>query len=120
MAIANLTIRFVTELAGIAAVGYAGFQVAGPMPVRVIAGVGAALALIITWALVVAPNTVNGLTQPQKDLIGTGLLLLAAVALGAAGQLRLAIVFAIVVIANTTLLFVFGQDARDSLARMGR
>ena len=120
MAIANLTLRFVTELAGIAAIGYAGFQVAGPMPVRAIAGIGGALALIVTWALVVAPNTVNGLTQPQKDLIGTGLLLLAAVALAVAGQLRLAIAFAIVVIGNTALLFVFGQGARESLAGLAR
>ena len=120
MAIANLTLRFVTELAGIAAIGYAGFQVAGPMPVRAIAGIGGALVLIVIWALIVAPNTVNGLTQLQKDLIGTGLLLLAAVALAVAGQLRLAIAFAIIVIVNTALLFVFGQDARDGLASMGR
>jgi hypothetical protein len=120
MAIANLTLRFLTELAGIAALGYAGFQVAGPMPLRAVAGIGAALALVITWALVVAPNTVTGLTQPQKDLIGTGLLLLAAVALAFAGQLRLAIAFAIVVVANTVLLFAFGHDARESLAGVAR
>jgi hypothetical protein len=120
MAIANLTLRFLTELAGIAAIGYAGFQIGAPMPLRAVAGIGGALALILTWALVVAPNTVNGLTQPQKDLIGTGLLLLAAVALGLAGQLRLAIAFAIIVIGNTALLFAFGQDARESLAGMTR
>lgn len=120
MAIANLTLRFLTELAGIAAIGYAGLQVTGPMPVRAIAAIGGALALIITWALVVSPNTVNGLTQVQKDLIGTGLLLLAAVALGVAGQLRLAIAFAIIVIVNTALMFVIGQDAREALAGMGR
>ena len=46
-------------------------------------------------------------------------LLLAAGALALAGQMRLAIAFAIVVVANTTLLFVFGQDARESLSGMG-
>ena len=120
MPIANLTLRFVAELAGIAAIGYAGFHVAGPMPVRAIVGIGGALALMVTWALVVAPNTVNGLTQPQKDIVGTGLLLVAAVALAVAGQLRLAIAFAIIVIGNAVLLFVYGQDARDSLAGMTR
>lgn len=120
MAIANLTVRFATELAGIVAIGYAGFQIAGPLPVRAIAGIGGAIALIATWALVAAPNTVNGLTQPQKDLIGTGLLLLAAVALAAAGRLGLAVAFAMVVIANTALLFVFGAGARESLGGMAR
>jgi hypothetical protein len=120
MAIANLTLRFVTELLGIAAMGYAGFQIAAPMPLRVVAGIGGALALIITWSVVVAPNTVNGLTQPQKDLIGTGLLLLAALALALAGPLRLAVALAIVVVANTALLFAFGQDARQALEGMAR
>jgi hypothetical protein len=120
MAVANLTLRFVTELAGIAAIGYAGFQVAGPLPLRAAAGIGAVIALVVTWAFIVAPNTANGLTQAQKDLIGSGLLLLAAVTLAAASQPRLAIAFAIIVIGNTALLFVFGQDARASLAGMGR
>ena len=120
MAIANLTLRFFTELLGIAAIGYAGFQVAAPMPLRAVVGIGAALALVITWSLAVAPNTVNGLTQPQKDVIGTGLLLLAAAALAVAGQLRLAIAFAVVVVANTALLFAFGQEARETLAGVSR
>ena len=120
MAIANLTLRFLTELAGIAAVGYAGFQVATPMPLRAAAGIGAALALIVTWAMVAAPKTQNGLAQPQKDLIGTGLLLLAAVALALAGQVQLAVLFALIVVANTGLLFVFGQGARESLAGVSR
>ena len=120
MAIANLTLRFLTELAGIAAVGYAGFQVAAPMPLRAAAGIGAAVALIVTWAIVVAPNTANGLAQAQKDVIGTGLLLLAAGALALAGQVRLAVLFAVIVVPNTGLLFAFGQGARESLAGMSR
>ncbi len=120
MAIANLTIRFLTELAGIAAVGYAGFQVAGPLPLRAAAGIGGAMILVVTWAAVVAPNTANGLTQTQKDIVGTGLLLLAAFALATAGQVRLAVAFAIMVAANTALLLAFGQGARESLAGMGR
>jgi hypothetical protein len=120
MAIANLSLRFVTELAGIGAVAYAAFQVGGAMPVRVVAAVGAAAALIIAWGLVVAPNTVNGLAQPQKDLIGTGLLLLAALALGIAGQPRVAAVFAVIVVANTALLFALGPGARETLAGIGR
>jgi hypothetical protein len=120
MAIANLTHRVLTELVGIAAVGYAGFQVAAPTPLRAAAGIGAAVALVAAWSMLVAPNTVNGLAQPQKDLIGTGLLLLAAAGLALAGQARLAIIFAIIVVGNTTLLFLFGQGAREGLTGAAR
>jgi hypothetical protein len=120
MTIAALAARFITELAGIAAVGYAGFQLAAPMPLRAIAAVGGPLALVITWGMVVAPNAASGLTQPQKDLVGSGLLLLAAAVLALAGQLRLAIAFAVVVIASTALLIVLGHDARESVSGIAR
>ena len=120
MATINLALRFLAELAGIAAVAYAGFQLAAPMPLPAVAGIGAALAFIVALWLVVAPNTANGLSQAQKDLIGTGFLLIAAAALAIAGQPSLAIGFAAIVVANAVLLFVFGQDARARLTGMAR
>ena len=120
MATANLAVRFLAELLGVAAIGYAGFQLAAPMPIRIVAGIGAAIALIATWAVVVAPNAANGLTQPQKDLIGTAVLLLAAGALAIAGQMQPAIAFALLIVANAALLFVFGQGAREALGGMSR
>ena len=120
MATMNLALRFLAELAGIAAVAYAGFQVAAPMPLAAMAGIGAALAFIVAWWLVVAPNTANGLSQPQKDLIGTGLLLIAASALAIAGQPSLAIGFAAVLVVNAALLVAFGAEARERLTGMAR
>ena len=79
-----------------------------------------ALAFIVVLWLVVAPNTANGLSQQQKDIIGTALLLGAAGALAIAGQPGLAIGFAVVVIVNAALLFVFGTDARERLSGMAR
>jgi hypothetical protein len=119
MATLNLVIRFLAEVAGIAAVGYAGFQFTAPMPLRASAGVAAAAALIAVWWLIVAPNTSNGLTQPQKDVIGTVILLVAAGALAVAGQPTLAVGFAAVVVVNAALLFV-PPDAREQLAGMAR
>ncbi len=118
MATMNLVIRFLAELGGIAALAYAGFQVATPL--RAITGIGAALAFIVVWWLIVAPNTANGLSQPQKDLIGTALLLVAAGALAIAGQPGLAIGCAAVVIVNAAMLLVFGTDARERLGEMAR
>ena len=104
MAIAMLTLRFITELAGVVAVGYAAFQIEAPTPVRLLA------------AVVAAPRTQNGLTQPTKDAIGTALLLAAAGLLAVAGQPGVALGFAVVVVANTAVLFALGPDARDVFA----
>jgi hypothetical protein len=120
MAVANLALRFLVELGGFAAIGYSAYHAvgAGAGALRWLAGAGAALAIIILWAMVVAPKTQNGLSQPQKDVIGTVILLASAGALAWAGQVPLAIGFVVVVIVNAVLLFVFGADARDQFARM--
>jgi hypothetical protein len=120
MSIANLALRFATELAGIAAVAYAGFQVDAPLPVRAAVGLGAAVGLIAAWAAVVAPSNANGLAPLTKDLIGSVILLGAAGVLAWAGQPQLGIGLAMVVILNTALLVVLGTDARDQLAGAGR
>lgn len=120
MAVANLALRFILEVLGIAALAYSGFQVPSSSLIRAVAGIGAPLALIIVWAMVVAPNTANGLSQAQKDVIGTVLLLVAAIALGFAGQLQLAVAFGIVVVVNAVLLILIGQDGRSALNGMAR
>lgn len=107
----NLTLRFILELAGISALGYAGFQMSSNVLVRWLVVIGAPLVLIVAWALLVAPNTENGLSQPVKDAIGTVLLLSAAVALGIVGQVRYAAILGIVVLLNGLLLFVLGREA---------
>lgn len=70
----------------------------------------APLFLIVVWAVVVAPGAENPLPQTLRMLIGRGLLL-AAVALAAAGQMRAAVVAAVIVL-NTVL----GSVARDAFA----
>ncbi|HEX6128571.1 MAG TPA: DUF2568 domain-containing protein [Candidatus Limnocylindria bacterium] len=120
MAFANLALRFILELGGIAAVAFSGYQLAGPSIARWAVAGGAALALIAVWALVVAPNTQNGLSQPQKDIIGTVILLAAAGALAFAGHGGLAIGMAVLVLVNAALLSVFGHEVRDQLAGMPR
>ncbi len=120
MASTNLVLRFLLELIGIAAVGYAAFQASDSTILRVIAAVAAPVVLIGAWALIVAPNADNALSQPVRDLVGTGLLLLVAGALGLAGQPTAAAWFAGVVLVNTALLVVFGQDARAALGGTAR
>ena len=116
MAIANLTIRFLAELIGIAAFGYWGLQAGGP----VLAVLAVAVAIVF-WAVVVAPKARNRLTQEQRDVIGTVVLLLASVALVAAGQPVIGIGLAIVVMLNAIVLRALGPGARDAFtASAGR
>ena len=116
MAIANLALRFVVELLGVAAFGYWGYQAAAGGPAGIVPAIGVALALIAVWAVVVATNADNALTQPQRDVIGTGLLLLSATALFAAGQPAAAVAFGAVVVVNWLLLIAFGPASLERLA----
>ena len=110
MAIANLTLRFILELAGIAAFGIWGLAVSS----NPIVAIGAVAAAIVVWALVVAPKTRNGLSQSQKDVVGTAILLVAAVALVAAGNAVAGVVFGVVVVVNAAVLAALGPGARDA------
>lgn len=116
MAVANLVLRFIVEILGIVAIAYAASQVPAGGPIRAAAGIGAALAMVATWSVLVAPTAANGLSQAHRDVAGTGLLLLAGAALAAAGQGHLAMGFGVVVAGNAALLFAFGQDARDAFS----
>lgn len=112
MVVANLALSFVLELIGVGAFAYWGWQTGGAGLGRLALVIGAPVALIGVWALVVAPNASNSLAQPQRDIIGAVLLLLAAVLLAAAGQPAAAVAFAAVVLLNWVLLIVLGQDAK--------
>jgi predicted acyltransferase len=120
MVIANLALRFALELFGIGALAYWGFTSANSVVPPVVLGVGAALALIVVWSLVAAPKARNPLRQRQRSLIGTGLLLGTAVALGATGQPGVALAFAVLVVANQGMLILFGDDLPESLGSPSR
>ena len=113
--IAALAVRFIVELLGVVAVAYWGWQT-GPEGIgRIVLAVGAAVALIVVWAFVVAPKADNALSQPVRDIIGTVLLLVTAGGLAAAGQPGLAVVFAAVVVIDWLATVVIGSDALQAL-----
>jgi Protein of unknown function (DUF2568) len=115
MATANLALRFLLELAGFAGAGYAVYLVTDGLNdlLRWILAVAGGLVVIGLWGFVVAPRRQNGLSQAQKDIIGSALLLVIAGAVWVAGRPGLAMGFGVLLIVNAVLLFVFGQDARD-------
>jgi hypothetical protein len=114
-----LTLRFAVELAGVAAVGVAASTLTDTMPWRLILGIGAALAFVVVWGIVVAPKATNPLPQPVRDLIGTGALLLAAVALGATGHPALAVALGAVVLVDQVLLIVVRPELPEAIRAAG-
>lgn len=115
MAIANLALRFLLEVAafiGLGVLAYSQFRGLGS-PLSWIVGILASLALIITWWAVVAPRTANGLSQAQKDIIGTALLVMVGAGVVYAGERGLGTGYAVIVILNAGLLLAFrGDDLR--------
>ena len=119
MATANLVLRFAVELIGVGALAYWGCQASPDDPGRIALAIGAPLALVVVWALVVAPKARNALNQTQRDAIGTGLLVLAAPALVAANQGTAALVFGTVVVLNWGLMLLSGEEAAAAIRAAG-
>lgn len=119
MVILNLAVRFIVELVGVGALGYAASQAPLDGIARIVLTVAAPAALVVVWAIVVAPKARNPLAQSQRDAIGTVLLVLVAGALAAAGQPTMAVVFGAVVVVNWVLGIVFGQDASNVIGPLG-
>lgn len=115
LGVANLALRFLLELAGWIGAGYAVFVRTGALddPLRWAFAIGTSLAVVVAWALTVAPRRENGLSQPQKDMVGTTVLLVVAGGLALAGQPLLALAYAVLVVANAALLLVFGDEVRE-------
>jgi membrane protein YdbS with pleckstrin-like domain len=103
----NAALRFVLELVGIVALGIWGWTAPGDSPLRFVLAVGALLALIVVWAVLIAPRSRSPLEPKTRFVVGSGLLLVAAGALWAAGFPAAAGSFAVLNVVNTALAFVF-------------
>ena len=105
----NLVVRFVLELCILGAVGYWGFTSGPGWLGKVGLGIGTPLLTAVLWGLWGAPNStfhLHGLLLFIFELIifGAG-----PVALYAAGQPTLAIIFGVVYIVNKVLMMVWQQ-----------
>lgn len=116
MILASLALRFIVELGGVAAAGYAGYQAVGGGARGAVVGVAAAAALVTVWGLALAPTAANGLTRTTRTTLGTAVLVLAALALATTGQPGLGIGFGAVVIANAAFLLAFPARVDAALA----
>lgn len=107
---ANLVLAFLLELCVLLALGYWGF-VAGPgMPARIGLGIGLPIAAIIIWAIFGAPRSARRLRGNWYWLLRVLFFGSGAFFFYAAGQRTLGIVFALVLIVNCALGYVWKQE----------
>jgi hypothetical protein len=106
---ANLALRFLLELCALVALGYWGFKTGGGLLAKIVLGISAPLVAAVVWGVFVSP-------QAPVRLPGVLVLILqvlvfgsAAAALVATGHRTLALAFAVIVVINAVLMYVWGQ-----------
>jgi hypothetical protein len=105
---ANLVLRFLLELSALAATAYWGFSTHSGFT-QWILGLGAPTVIVLVWWLFVSPKPRIALPRPARFGIELLVWAAAAVALVAADQLVLGIVFAAVALVSGTLNYVSGH-----------
>ena len=115
MALANLGLRFLLELAGVGALGYWGYASGGVGVVRLVAGIAAPFLLIVVWGMLLAPKARSPLTRRQRTLAGTVILEMSAAALMAVGATAIGIAFGAIILLNAAMLFAVPDAAASAL-----
>lgn len=106
---ANLALRFLLELCGLAAVGYWGARTGHGLLSSVALAVGAPLLFAFIWGMFIAPRALVQTSTLVRFVLGLVVLLVAAAALAVAGLPILALVFAVIVVGNAALMYVWNQ-----------
>jgi hypothetical protein len=105
---ANLALKFLLELAALAAVAVWGADTGSGLG-AVLLAVAAPLVVALLWGRFAAPRASRRLSTSSRIPFELGVFLLAAIALVACGHTVAAVVFAALVVGNAALLTVFDQ-----------
>lgn len=106
---ANLGLRFLLEILMLVAVGLWGFSIERGITLRVVFGVVLPTAVAVVWGVFVAPKSQHQIQLPGRLLIELFLFGIATVALVRTNHLLWAVIFAITVIVNQMLLYIWRQ-----------
>ncbi len=105
----NLAVRFLLELAALAALAYWGLRTGQNAATKALLGLGAPLVTALLWGAFVAPKASRRLPDPARLVLEVVIFGAATVALAASGQTALAVAFAVVVALSLILMFAWGQ-----------
>ena len=108
MKLLNLALAFILELCALAALGYWGLRI-GTGIEKIILAVGLPVMFAIIWGIAIAPKSVLRLPRQLSFILGVALLLLTAGLLAAAGATVLAVAFAIIILLNAALRYIWHQ-----------
>lgn len=97
------------ELAVLAALIYWGFATGSNIFVKIVLGIGVPLVAIIVWAVFGAPRSTRRLQGNWYWLLRVVFDAVGVVALGIAGQHVLALIFALLVLLNCILGYIWQQ-----------
>jgi hypothetical protein len=112
-------LRFALELSALAAVGAWGWQTGSNAGTRVVLAAAGALAVAIPWGQFVAPRAPRYLPLPGRLSVEIGVFTAATLALGTLGHPGLAAAFAVLAMADTTMVHVWREDDRARLGILG-
>jgi hypothetical protein len=106
---ANLALRFLLELCALVALGYWGFTTGSGAITKVALGIGVPLVAAVVWGVFVAPRAPVALPGFVVLLLQVLVFGSAAAGLVATGHRALALAFAVVVVINAILMYVWEQ-----------
>jgi hypothetical protein len=106
-----LTVRFLVELATLAALAVAGASASAPLAWRIALAIGAPVLLGVVWVLVMAPHARRRLPDPARLVVEIVLFVLAAAALGLAGDVVAAAVYGVIAVGAAALSRVLTPGA---------
>ena len=99
-----LIVRFLTEIALIAVLVWAGVGASLPLPARIVLAVAAPVLAMVIWGRWLAPRARHRLTDPLRLAVELVLFAVAAVALALTGPVVAAVVFAVIAVGVAILL----------------
>jgi hypothetical protein len=105
----NLVLAFLLELGALVALGYWGFHTGQVMIAKIGLAIGAPAIAVIVWALFGAPTATWALQGNWHLIVAAIFFGAAAVALFSTGQRQWAIAFALLVVLNHILIYVWAQ-----------
>jgi hypothetical protein len=106
---ANLLVRFLLELAALAALGWWGWRTGTSAALRWALAIGLPLAAAVLWGIFAAPKSALDVSGPVKVAVQALVLGAAAVALLHLGETRWAAIYGAVLAVNTVLMYVWHQ-----------
>lgn len=109
----NLAVRFLLELASLAAFAYAGARAVDGLPLSILLAIAIPAVAAVVWGLLVSPKAPIRLPEWLRLTVQLIFFGGAALALALANQQPLAWAYAVAAVVNTTLYYAWGQYGRD-------